>query len=316
VAETFFLEIIAGWLTACVAPWLAISAGICLAILFIATGMGSSLNNQVQHHVFQFLALDILLAAWLWMRLARLTPKAQPVPADERLPWLSHLLAGRGQMPAGGMVNAGLWRRVRHRRQIGLGHRFVWILAVYLALLIAITPWFRPHSYQDYQDAIAFTSLLLAGVTSALAVGLSWPRRYADLCDIELLRPASRSDFGREIALAMLCDAAELIGATVLAMLAPVAIWSPFNFQSIQFWNAVAATILSQVLVFGVILWVMRRKSTAATMAGLAAGILATILLIDQGLDRRGVMPALVAAGIGLVLIADAYRRWRKADIL
>jgi hypothetical protein len=315
------LAILIGWLAAWVAPLVAIVVVIITGMCFLMLGwrLGDwvyDVRNALDYDpwlIVRLFLVDLLLAIWLLARMSRLSPRTQTTQADERLPWLSALLTDREHLPIGGMLDAGLWRRVRHRRQIGLGHRFVWIVAVYLAVLAALAPLLASATWVDL-SGYAFGALILAGVTSALAVGLAWPRRYADLGDVELLRPAARADFGREIALAMLCDSAELSVATVLGMLGPVAFWSPGAFESASFWNAAGATVLSQALVFGVIAWTMRRKSTAATAAGLIVAVLATILLIDQGLKQNGVIPALLAAAIGAVLAADAFRRWRRAD--
>jgi hypothetical protein len=313
----------AGWLTAFLSLGFAIAA-----IVLVSIGVGwiggiAGLRDimwVIEGDLYlslRLLALGALLLVGLWLRLGRLAGADVTVSADERVPWLSRIIVGSAPLPAGGLATASLWQRVVHRRFIGLGHRFVWIVAIFLAAMISLSPllggdanrWLTNNGY-------AFAGLCVAGVVSALAIGLSWPQRFADLREVELLRPAARQAFAREIGLAMMCDAVEITLATILAMLIPIAFWSPTSFSSGPFWSALAATILCQALVFGAMTWTMRRLSTAASMAALLVTIILLTVLIDQALDNRMLIASFAAAAVGIALATDAYHRWIRHDMI
>jgi hypothetical protein len=267
--------------------------------------------------VVRFLALDLFLLAALWLRLARLRSNRQSVQADERMPWLGTLLAGPKTELPGGWSKAGLWQRARHRRLIGLGHRFVWIMAVYLGVLISLSPLMEPYYVTWFKgNGFTFCALFAAMSTSTLAIGLLWPQRFAALADVELLRPSGREDFARELGLAMLSDAVEISLVTLFMMLAPIAIWIPGALASGSFWVAAGAAVLSQVLVFGAIVWTMRSRWLVLPIGAMVVTLLAAIALLGAALDGRQFFPAAVAAAVGIGLTVHAYRRWRKVDVL
>jgi hypothetical protein len=282
---------------------------------------GGGLSFAVDHVgrdadlVLRLFALDFLLAAALFLRLGRLSVAGEAISADERVPWLARLLTASRPTQAGAMAAANVWQRARHRRRIGLGHRFVWIVAIYLAALISLSPLLEATNGRWLTDGgYAFGALFAAGVICALAIGLSWPQRFADMREVELLRPAGRDAFAREIGLAMLADAAEICLATLSAVLIPIAFWTPAVLTWPPFWNAVAALILSQALLFGALVWTMRLRATAAPLVALLASIILLSVLMDQAMDNHFLTPALVAGAIGIALSADAYRRWLKGD--
>jgi hypothetical protein len=261
-------------------------------------------------------ALDGVLLATLWLYLSRLRVGRDAIQTDERVPWLSGLLVGIKSQPPGGLMQAGIWRRAHYRRLMGLGRRFVWIIAACVALLIASTPLVYSTKTWFVHGDYAFAALVTAGIISALCVGLSWPQRFAELSEVELLRPAPRQDCAREIGLAMLSDAAELSFATIAAMLLPIAFWSPNMLQTAVFWNAVAAGILAQALTFGLLVWTMLLRSAAATMGALVLSILALTTLLYYAMDDRTLVPSMAAGAMGVLLTVSAYRRWLRADMM
>jgi hypothetical protein len=314
---------VAGWLTAFLSLGFAVAALAFLFIGFESTGSLRELNEirwAIEEDLYRSLALlavGALLLLALWLRLGRLVGADVMVSSDERVPWLSRIVAGSAALPAGGLATASLRQRVVHRRYIGLGHRFIWIVAIFLAAMISLSPLLSEGANRWLtNDGYAFAALCVAGVVSALAIGLTWPQRFADLREVELLRPAARTAFAREIGLAMLCDTVEISLATILAMLGPIAYWSPTSFGSVPFWNALAATVLCQALVFGAMTWTMRRLSTAASMAALMVAIISLMVLIDQALDNRMLIASFAAAAVGISLATDAYRRWIGHDMI
>jgi hypothetical protein len=213
-------------------------------------------------------------------------------------------------------MRAGLWQRARHRRLIGLGHRFSLLVAGFLALVISVAPSLNsnfgdPRWFDN--GGFALCTMMVAVITSILAIGLSWPQRFTALADVELLRPSRRDIFAREIGLAMLSDTIEMFSLTCLAMLIPVVIWSPAALQTTVLWTGFIAAILTAVPVYGVIVWAMPRNSPALTTAALMVCIVAGIVLIGHSVDTYRLVWSAVAAAMGVALAGDAYRRWMSA---
>ncbi|MGA2232575.1 MAG: hypothetical protein ABSH22_16890 [Tepidisphaeraceae bacterium] len=318
LAEVVFVFAFTGLVASRFSPWSAL-AFLVIASAFADARLGRGYYRAgtwtVADHdslVIAWLFLvDIVLLIGLWMRLGRITVERETLPTDERLPWLSKLLAGRESERAGSLVDAGLWRRVRHRRRMGLGHRFIWITAAYLVFLVGIQVWIDPNGV-----GLAFCAVFAPGVISALAIGLSWPLRFAALGEVEMLRPARRVAFAREMGLAMLLDAVEIYFATLLAALAPLYFWMPSALQLPQFLPALAAAILTQILIFGAIVWCIRLRSWAVSMGLSVLAVLAISVLVTQTMaDRQYALPV-AGAAIGITLAADAYRRWLRMDML
>jgi hypothetical protein len=320
LAWVLFALVFIAWMTAWASPWLVLAVAVFGGVL-LACGApkGESLVHYVDRdrsRVLCLLAIDALLFVGTWIRLACLSVGRESIQADERLPWLSGILAGAGAGPPGAMMQAGLWRRAGHRRRMGLGHRFIWTIAVFMGILIFASPVFDSDLGWFRSGGFAFSALIAAGIISALCVGLSWPQRFAELNEIELLRPAPRATCAREMGLAMLWDAAEISLALLLAMFLPIAYWSPDVFSTAMFWSAVAAVILAQALVFGAMAWTMLLRSTAASMVALTLAILALTLLLHYAMDDRWLTPSLLAGAMGVALTFHAYRRWLRADLI
>ena len=261
--------------------------------------------------VLLLFAFDGLLLALLWRRLYLMPVGLDSVRADERVPWLSGMLVGLKRQPPGGLMNAGIWRRAAHRRAMGLGRRFIWLVAVFTAALILCSPLSYSSQQWFVHGDFAFAAILTASLISVLALGLSWPQRFAELSEIELLRPAPRNQCAREIGLAMLYDAVELAVATLGTMCVVIAIWSPSIFSTWMFWNTLAAAVLSQVLTFGLLASAMLEQSTIASMI---AVVLSTLALLILMFEANWLAPSIAAAAIGVILTVHAYRRWLLAE--
>jgi hypothetical protein len=319
LAVALLVAALIGFAIIWLSPWLAVAMTALIWLLIVGVGIGRSwgLNDffwRIQVNLDQtvyLLLFDIGLCAALWIVLSRVPAGGDSVVADERMPWLAALLGGGAAKPGGALSRAGVFARARHRRQIGLGHRFVWILAAYLALIISAAPamnsgyglWFRDGGF-------AFCTVIVAVITSSLSIGLSWPQRFTALGDVELLRPSRRNGFARELGLAMLSDTIKIFVLTLGAMLIPVAIWSPWSLHNPSFWIGFASALLCAPFVFGVIIWAMPHNSIAATMGAMIAAIVAAALLVEQAFAEHRLAPSMLFAAVGVVLATHAYRRW------
>ncbi len=327
LAWQLFAALLFGWLLISAATWVFLPLfGVCIAIClhyisqryFELRIEPPSFVLDLAHDVAgtcSLMFLDIVLLTGLWMRLANLPVGSESIRADERLPWLSAILVETKSRPKGGMMESGIWRRAGHRRLMGLGRRFIWLLAIYTAGLICLRPVLETFVNARDFDEFVFEGLFLTGVVSALAIGLSWPRRFAELNEVELMRPAPRHDCAREIGLAMLFDATELCIAMSLAILALTAFWMPLALHYPNFWYMLAAAVCAQAFTFGLLVWMMILRSTAFSMIALALAIVSITMLLYFALDMRTIAPALIAAAIGIALAGDAYRRWLLADL-
>jgi hypothetical protein len=317
LSQALFLAVAFGWLMAWLSPLLVVSIVIgCILLLF--TGAFSFFEHvaELQHaEIPRFYALDALLFLELWLRLGQISGRDKGLSVDERMPWLSDLFVKLDAPPAGGLICAGVWRRARHRRLLGLGHRFIWLVAIYAAAVIAMAPALGGGGRWLVNLEYASTALLVAGIISTVGISLSWPQRIAALGDIELLRPATRALFAREIGLAMLADTVEISAASFLAMLAPIYYWSPAALQNPHFWLWAATLLLAQVLVYGMLVWSMNRTFNMTVLGVMAVLVWSAVILIDANFGRYSLSPALVAAGAGVVLSASAYRRWLRPDL-
>jgi hypothetical protein len=250
------------------------------------------------------------------MHLGRLWAGRESLKVDERAPWLSGMLVALKPQPPGVLMRAGLWRRVSHRRKIGLDHRFIWLVALLIAIPVFAAPMLFNGIVWDGREGYAFAAMMSGAIICALCVGLSWPQRFAELNEVELLRPAPREKCAKEMGLAMFSDAAELSVAMLAALFVPLAFWSPEIFSTEMFWRAVAATILAQALVFGAVVWTMLLRSTAASMIALALSIFTLTQLLYWAMDESSLTPSLAAGAIGVALAVHAYRRWLHADLI
>jgi hypothetical protein len=338
-------EAVIAWLAAWVRTWIVLVAG--LGLVAWIGGLAAMHMNYENWHFYvpmmgfagsndwdywstpAIINIDCLLLVGLWLHLGSLRVAQESVAADERVPWLSELLVNvnRRREGEGGLMSAGLWRRAGHRRLMGLGRRFVWLAAIYTAGLIFITPLvynlpgqyaFGAFSLPGVSDRgeFAFGAFFMAGMVSSLAIGLSWPQRFAELNEVELMRPAPREQSAREIGVAMLFDAAELWLALLLAVVLATFYWMPASFQTTAFWHLFAAAILAQVFTFGLLVWTMLLRSTSSSAIALAIAIISFAMLLYIAMDERMIAPAVAAAGIGIVLAAHAYHRWLRADML
>jgi hypothetical protein len=346
LGQSLLLAAVAGYVASWANPWLAVEAyvgGVVVlqgigwnGVRWIQNTLGVPLAQWISYHVMHRIyfagdaalllsiatALELfgatfVVLALLWRRICRVSSGDASVKLDESLKWLGDILSNRRQRPAGDLAEAGIWRRVRHRRVIGLGSRFIWITAFLLAGAVSISPMLT-HDAGHWleRNGYAFGVLFAAAAVSILAVGLTWPQRWASLGQVEMLRPMPRRQVLAEMGLAMLMDAAEISLATAAAGLIPIAIWSPGQLHSPDFWLAVAATILCQALALGALALIMIRNSTAALTAVLAMAVVAATGLISYTIDSGQLIPALIAAALGMALAAHAYHRWQTADML
>jgi hypothetical protein len=324
LAESLLLATLIGFAVALLSPWKATAITTFVWLLLRGVGWAQSmgieqLSWRIEEHlplILLLLAADLGLCVLLWFHISRIPAGGDATVVDERFPWLANFLGRFDSKPLGSLMRAGLWQRARHRRLIGLGHRFSLLVAGFLALVISVAPSLNsnfgdPRWFDN--GGFALCTMMVAVITSILAIGLSWPQRFTALADVELLRPSRRDIFAREIGLAMLSDTIEMFSPTCLAMLIPVVIWSPAALQTTVLWTGFIAAILTAVPVYGVIVWAMPRNSPALTTAALMVCIVAGIVLIGHSVDTYRLVWSAVAAAMGVALAGDAYRRWMSA---
>lgn len=286
---------------------------------------------------YAILAAAVVALAALWARMARLHAE-MPEYARTAAPGLRlrvrttgdpafrrESAAGAGPIEAwvrrsdrlddvANVADAGFWRRARHwRTVVGLGR-----MPVVVALVLGAWTFILPTLTSGARDPYAQTVLpvILSTLVPGLVVAGVWPRRWYALAD-ESLRPASRRQFVREQGAAMATELASVWLAITVATFAGSILPRPTQVLSSPLWRALPALAAGQVLVFGVVVWVLRYRAgwlVVVTML-LAMTAALVVLLIGGALAQRPDIRPLLAASatfavIGLAITFDAYRRW------
>jgi|GEM_PF-6673753 len=266
----------------------------------------------------RWLGLDVCMLLLLWLRVNRLSPATEMGQGRYGIS-VSDALGGFRSLAPGEFFRGGLIKRVAHRRIIGIGRLFALLLAAYLSLLMTLSALFNrlTMNYSGWitDRGYAYAALVIAAITPGILVGLLWPWRLGRLGAVEMLRPDSREGFIGEIGLAMMCDMAEIAIATIATSIVPIAVWSPYGLLDAGLWMGYAAAGLSQVLAFGLVVAAMRRRSFAVSVAGQAVAMIVTAIVINLAMDQGRILPAVLAAGFGVMVIGGAYRVWLRAEI-
>jgi hypothetical protein len=207
---------------------------------------------------------------------------------------------------------------VRHwRLVIGLG-RMPFFVACVLAVWLFVLP-FLAGGARDKHGRVVL-AICLSVLVPGLVVASIWPRRWFVLAD-ESLRPASRRQFVREQGAAMAVELALTWLVITVGTFAAALLYDPSTMLASPLWRALPVTAAGQLLTFGVIVWVLRYRSGwlvivpifLATVVGLGVLIVGGTLA-----EREAIGPMLKAAAIfatvGLVITADAYRRWLATE--
>jgi hypothetical protein len=219
---------------------------------------------------------------------------------------------------------AGFWPRVRHWRRASGMSRLGWLAGgMFLPFLLYLS-WFEGGASRDDQN---FLLIVMPGLLSmtmpVLFTATLWPEQW-NVMRVAFLRPvASRARFVGEQGTAMACDLATTWASVTLGVFATTLIMRPAAMIS----PTVAAILLfsaaGQVWFFGVAVWVLRLRNQrwVAFIAFFGSLMLMGILLARQMDGRRGMinMPSPLIAGLialaGLLIAADAYRRWLRTDL-
>jgi hypothetical protein len=327
------------WTVGTITAWVAICLGWWVALLVVAIGFFGAEQGAPELIRFLFarpleepnraiaiflsdiaamLLLGFLLA---WMSGRRRGPLVdwsswRWVTAANK--WLSEKLWDTS--PAGSLCDAGLWRRVSHRRRMGVGHKVTWIISAVLLAIMMLPPLVDWLTVKDlppgpgvllHNDRMQmYAVLVIAALVPVLAMSMIWPERSLAF-SYEALRPATRAGYIREMSLAMLADMAELSLATLLPALLTVAVWARPELSHIQLWAGIGAVILAQTLAFGVVAETVQWRAKGTSVAIPTCLVVATVLLIGGGWAAQ-----LLAAAVGIILAAHAYLRWQRADVL
>jgi hypothetical protein len=209
---------------------------------------------------------------------------------------------------------AGFWQRVRHWRiVIGLGRT-----PIFVALVLGLWSFVMPHLTGGMRDkhSRVVLPIMLSVLLPGVIVAAVWPRRWYTLAD-ESLRPASRRQFVREQGAAMAMELAVNWFTLTAAVVTAALLLEPSMSRLAPLWRALPLIVATQILIFGVIVWVMRYRSGwlvvvpifLATFTGLA------VMVVGGALSElKSIQPMLIAAGIcavvGVTITFDAYRRW------
>jgi hypothetical protein len=236
--------------------------------------------------------------------------------------WLTESLRAAHRLDAlANIFAAPFWARVRHWRLV-IGHGQVnWISSVAIAAVFLIIHLIFNDGSKGFDMGMLIVMPAILSLTAPImGTGFIWPQRWFMLAS-ESLRPAqSRAAFFREQFAAMAVEVATLwFWFTLGAFLVPL-ILRP----ALVFTPSVAGALLliaaAQVWLFGASVWLLRLRlnlfvnALAVILIVAAAGIL---LAVQVGEDPRAPSPlaAPVVLLIGLLVTADAYRRWLKTDL-
>jgi hypothetical protein len=240
--------------------------------------------------------------------------------------WLNAALAHRAYKlnRLGNIYDAGLWRRAKRWRLVTGPGWAPWLVALALALWATFMP---------LLEGSRGRLMLPEGVAGLMPflplpfVAFGWLRRWHSL-GYELTRPGTRNEFFAEMGLAMFLDLAEAFVALVLCSMIPLAVWRPMgilDLLSIPFYPVVA---LANLLMFGVVLWVLRFRIGWLSVITILWGTLCTGAITGLFFWTVSVLggngPREVAVGmwllIGLLilsifLICHAYKLWCQTDL-
>ena len=209
---------------------------------------------------------------------------------------------------------AGFWQRVRHWRiVIGLGRT-----PIFVALVLGMWSFVMPHLAGGMRDKHSRVVLpvMLSVLLPGIIVAAVWPRRWYTLAD-ESLRPASRRQFVREQGAAMAMELAVNWFTLTAALVAAAVLLEQSVIRLAPLWRALPLIVAAQILMFGIIVWVMRYRSGWLVVVPIFLAMFTGLIVVVVGgalSELNSAQPLLIAAGIvaaaGVAITFDAYRRW------
>ncbi len=300
--------------------------------------------------ILLMLAGSIALFAWIWWQLSRLREempqyrggtmamRQAPVtalPPYMQIGWLDALagiiarypawrIRARSAEPVDSMLST-----VQHRRLISAGGWVPWRLGALwalalLAMLSCINLAFDEQHRMKFVD-IAPIVFIISMPAAPIITSSLWMRRGAML-PYELSLPTSRRSFTRQTLLAFAWDHLSCwIGATIACIAILCVANYQFDDRSLWAfeWSDAAVGILfflsGQLAAMGLIAWTLRFRSTLLSIFTMIIASALTLppLLIEgrSGITSQRMVIAIVGFSVaGLVVFADAYRRWLRAN--
>jgi hypothetical protein len=214
------------------------------------------------------------------------------------------------------VADAGFWERVRHWRMvIGSGRT-----PLLVAVVLGVWTLAMPAIFNARRGELVAFPLAMAIFVPGLIVAGVWPRRWYMLAS-ESLRPVSRRRFILEQGAAMALELAATAAAITAAVFAAGLLLDTRDRWASPLWLALPLVAAGQVLTFGVLVWVLRyRSSWLVVVPMLLVALIDTIVMVATFalIEHRDVHNILMfAAGFavaGVVLTADAYRRWLTTE--
>jgi len=217
-------------------------------------------------------------------------------------------------------AKGSLWQRIRLRSLASEDSYPMWPFAVfYLAIfsLMYITMPSKP-TFTMMLNALFMTFDPVFSVTSTM------PRRRKRAAT-ELLQPVARSQFFMEMGLAYAVRVPATWILFSIAWILPAYAFTDSPVWSRQMFNLLALTAASQVLFFGLTVWMMRYSIPYFSWTALCMGyyvavifaVTALLLTVDWRTTSLDALlwasPTILAAGA--LIIWDAYRRWMQTEL-
>ena len=251
---------------------------------------------------------------WDWR--SRMTGRHPEIwRAFARGPLLSMFEPSERQLArATGASGRSLWARVTRRRLgLTLGKAtWVSVVGVFLLMMLVVPMW------RLSQPRIVLMTWLV--VMPACFIS-----RRVRTCKLtlgqELLRPATRRTWLIETALALLVELLQMWLAVAVAFVAAALVWWPDLLRSVDGWLMLALTLAAQATIWGLGAWLLRYRSAAIPWLALAAVVGLCVLVAVAWSTRQFLGPTYLAGAallfvlVGVVLVADAYRRWLRTDL-
>lgn len=207
--------------------------------------------------------------------------------------------------------SGSIWLRCRRWQPSGRQ----WFFPLLISLIVSI-PLFLYGRYSSTSDSIGSLlmamqmPLMFAAILPAMQYQQEWRVRANDL-----LKPVSREAYLREIGLCLALGMARNMAILMLIVLVCAAGAMPA--YSILCW--VSFMVCLGVCCFGLIVWIMRYRSTLAML--LPCGVI-VLVQVSLAIDTRQsthlsaiLIVSAVLALAGLCLARDGYRRWLKTDL-
>jgi hypothetical protein len=218
---------------------------------------------------------------------------------------------------------AGFWTRVRHWRRVAGVGRLNWVGgAMFLAFLLVMHLSNIKPSKGEQLGVLIVVPMMLSLVMPAIFTMTTWLQRWNSLA-VESLRPVrSRGHFLCEQGAALALDLAIVWTSITAGLFATALVYHPSWLATWMFASSVLRSAAAQVFVYAATLWMLRYRNRPwlgfVTFVGallLVAVTTGWAIHAPKGtLNTPSPMVSAAFVAVGVIIIADAYRRWLKTD--